>query len=843
MKKLTSFILSALVVFSFVACDDTLNNELTELNKEDVKVWTTQGTEKILQDVTYLNRTDNVVEVDAFKNEYESGQIIISAKKDVKSYSLQVSDLTCGEATFSKENITLYAEKYIDVIYVKETAIGAQPGSYPDALLPMETCIKHGENKVAAGENQGVWLEFFIPENQTAGTYTGNVTVTCDNLTYTVPVSLTVYDLAITTESHSKSSYAVYLHELANGELDNTVAMEKKYVDYLLNYRMSPQMIPTGEGIAYYELEDTELFLDAVIEYAKNPKCSYYNLPYASKSVLGLHPSNGVWTTVLDVELQKEFYKKTILRSLEEKVNIFEKAGTYFIFMDEAQNNVGDRCEEQALYTTRVAKEMQEALYAEYDASTRSALQSEYGVTAEFLEEVLRDMRELKNLFTGHYDEQFDGLGTTYVPTIDRYHEAEERDFYEHNKANYYQTGEKGELWCYTAMNPYSPYPTFHTEDYLLTSRLLGWMMYDYNITGSLYWDTTLYAWRKDNFNNLPLLDYYDTALRFPFANGDGYLVYPGKPYGIDGPVGTVRLQSFRDGMEDYEILYQIETCYQEILGAGYTGSEFELGMRAVFNSLYSGVKANVGEKLVEKFRVARENLATIWSLAKEENTILTDYQIAGNFATITLQTPENNAVKADDTALTPISTANGVSVYQIEKNLNSAVNSVNVQVTCGNETYTVAFDLGEKINMIEASALLGNVTTVLTGDSVSETVDTVLVDGVATEFVKANFAQAGKLHTVNINPSAIGYTMNSKELKIELYNYNDYEIELRVDFKLNGEITTMSTIKLAPGRNVLKLSENSAADLTKTLESISLRVRTTNDNESLGVGKMEIKG
>lgn len=840
MKKLTSFILSVLVVFGFVACDET---PIVELGKDDVKVWTTQGTEKILQDVEYSNRENSVVEVSAFKNEYESGQIIMSAKKDVQSYSLQVSNLTCGENTFSKENITLYAQKYIDVISVKETAIGAQPGSYPDALLPMDASVKHRENKISAGENQGIWVEFFIPEDQPAGVYRGSFTLTCDNLTYEVPVSLNVYDFAITTESHSKSSYAVYLHELANGELDNTVEMEKKYVDYLLNYRMSPQMIPTGEGIAYYEVEDTELFLDTVIEYAKNPKCSYYNLPYASKTVEGLHPNPNVLTSTLDVEKQTEFYKKVILRSLEENVNIFKKAGTYFIFMDEAQNNVGDRCEEQALYTTRIAKEMQESLYAEYDAEERENLQETYGVTAEFLEEVLSDMRELKNLFTGHYDEQFNGLGTTYVPTIDRYHEADERTLYEYNKANYYQTGETGELWCYTAMNPYSPYPTFHTDDYLLTSRLLGWMMYDYNIVGSLYWDTTLYAWRKDMNDNLPLLDYYDTALRFPYANGDGYLVYPGKPYGIDGPVGTVRLQSYRDGMEDYEILYQIEANYKEILGADYTGSEFESGMRAVFNSLYSGVKANVGEELVGKFSLAREHLATLWALSETENTILTDYEVVKDTVTVTLQTPQENVVKSSDTVLTPSSTVNGVSVYRIEKKLNSAVNVLNVNLTCGNKTYSVDFDLGQKITMLGAENLLGTITTVLAGDSIEQDLDNVLIDGVATSFVKANFVEAGKLHSLNINPSAIGYTMNSKELKIELYNYNDYEIELRIDFRLNGEITTMQTIKLAPGRNVVKLSENSATDLKKTLESIVLRVRTVNANEALGIGGVEIKG
>ncbi len=843
MKKITSVLLSLLLLTSLCACSGGDTPPPVVLNEEDVKVWTTQGTEKILQDVAYTDRDDSGIALNTFKNEYESSQIIISAQKDVQSYSLELADLTCGSATFEKENITLYAEKYIDVIYVKETAIGAKPGSYPDALLPMQTCVDYGENKVKAGENQGIWLEFFIPEGQTAGVYSGTFKLTCDNLTYDVPVSLTVYDLAITTESHSKSSYAVYLHELANGELDNTVAMEKKYVDYLLNYRMSPQMIPTGEGIAYYEVEDTALFLDTVIEYAKNPKCSYYNLPYASKAVEGLHPSHGVWTTVLDVEKQKEFYEKVILRSLEEKVNIFEKAGTYFIFMDEAQNNVGDRCEEQALYTTQVAKQMQETLYAEYDLPKRLMLQEQYGVTAEFLESVLSDMRELKNLFTGHYDSQFDGLGTTYVPTIDRYHEAEERARYNYNVENYYATGEEGELWCYTAMNPYSPYPTFHTDDYLLTSRLLGWMMYDYNIAGSLYWDTTLYAWRKNTTDNLQLLDYYDTALRFPYANGDGYLVYPGKPYGIDGPVGTVRLQSYRDGMEDYEILYQIEKCYENILGADYDGTEFEAGMRALFNSLYTGVKANVGDELVDKFQAARENLAMLWTLAKEQNTILTDYTLEGNSATITLRTPQSNTVKVGGNTLAPVSTTSDYSVYQIEKTLDSAQNSVNITLTCGAKTYTLPLDLGLKVNMLGAEALLGNVTTVMAGDSVESALDTVWINTSEAQYVKVNFAQAGKLHSVNISPTAIGYTMSSKELKIEIYNYNAYEIELRVDFRVNGESTTVTTIKLAPGQNVLKLAENQADMLNKTLEAIVLRVRSTNDNESLGIGAVEIKG
>ncbi len=42
--------------------------------------------------------------------------------------------------------------------------------------------------------------------------------------------------------------------------------------------------------------------------------------------------------------------------------------------------------------------------------------------------------------------------------------------------------------------------------------------------------------------------------VRYP--NGDGFLVYPGAPVGVDGPVSSIRLENAREGVEDYEYLY-----------------------------------------------------------------------------------------------------------------------------------------------------------------------------------------------------------------------------------------------------------------------------------------------
>ncbi len=47
--------------------------------------------------------------------------------------------------------------------------------------------------------------------------------------------------------------------------------------------------------------------------------------------------------------------------------------------------------------------------------------------------------------------------------------------------------------------------------------------------------------------------------VRYP--NGDGYLLYPGLPIGVSGPVTTVRLEAARDGVEDYEYLLLLKAA------------------------------------------------------------------------------------------------------------------------------------------------------------------------------------------------------------------------------------------------------------------------------------------
>ena len=91
-------------------------------------------------------------------------------------------------------------------------------------------------------------------------------------------------------------------------------------------------------------------------------------------------------------------------------------------------------------------------------------------------------------------------------------------------------------------------------------------------------------VWCQEIHANLKYqIDCYEVAARCGKDEGDGFLFYPGKPYGIFGPVDTIRLHAIRDGIEDYETLWYLEKLYND---AGKSAKEL---LRPIYDKLYEG--------------------------------------------------------------------------------------------------------------------------------------------------------------------------------------------------------------------------------------------------------------
>lgn len=103
------------------------------------------------------------------------------------------------------------------------------------------------------------------------------------------------------------------------------------------------------------------------------------------------------------------------------------------------------------------------------------------------------------------------------------------------------------EFWTYVCWKPAGTAPNFLMGMTGYQNRAVMWRVWKERGTGFLYWGVNMYK-SLDPFE-------FDRSL----AVGDGILVYPGSLFDIKEPVVSVRMELWRDGQEDYELLSQLE--------------------------------------------------------------------------------------------------------------------------------------------------------------------------------------------------------------------------------------------------------------------------------------------
>ncbi len=98
-------------------------------------------------------------------------------------------------------------------------------------------------------------------------------------------------------------------------------------------------------------------------------------------------------------------------------------------------------------------------------------------------------------------------------------------------------------VWWYVACGPTPPWPNYLLTNDLIDARVLSWQQVKYGVEGELYWAVTCFpgdVWRE----------------AMGIQPGDGYLCYPGRPRGLDGPVTCARAEVIRDAKEDIELIW-----------------------------------------------------------------------------------------------------------------------------------------------------------------------------------------------------------------------------------------------------------------------------------------------
>ncbi len=528
--------------------------------------------------------------VSAAKNEYESAQIIVNPEKNVKNMQIETTELSCKEAKISADNIQIYWEHYVyldnnDIKNSEKT--GFTQGYYPDALVPLKLRTEAGENRIRAGENQGIWLTVKTDADTPAGTYTGTLKLDGDGYKEEVPVSVRVYDFALPEENHFMTAFAIWDgmpdDMLFDAYQSSDRSIAQNYYDFMLDYRVSPTHIPNMSRLSLEE--QTRTFT----EYLKRKNVGSLALPYTLKDTqIGFDTEN----------------MKHILRALADEAMsddaVLDKVYAYFTFIDEPVAATYPR--------VKLVNQTFQSLLREV---------ANEKLSAGGLEETRKKFLDIECVNTTAYTREKEAAGLvtdgenvgidTWCPTFDWFNSEK----YRYESAERLAAGDG--VWWYGCVEPRNPFPTFSVNDHLMPQRFVSWMQMDYGIEGQLFWSTNAYGQYSYEVSDYVYRDVWKDAVAFPSAPGDGYLTYPGYKYGLYSPIPTIRLDNFRAAQEDYEYLYRLRSLY-EANAFAQDGRDFNAYVSNLYKQLYQGVIARNDSGI---FETVREELACLIELAE----------------------------------------------------------------------------------------------------------------------------------------------------------------------------------------------------------------------------------
>lgn len=808
-KHFVALLAALTMALPSVACEEVTNSESSSSTTPEAtsiadlaEVWGCHSSVKVLQDKDIYEDEKKAAAIDLLvaKGEYESSQIIVSALQDIDTYDFVVSDLTnqAGD-TISTEQVEVFHEKYMDI---KTNYNGGITGMYPDAIVPLENVKAVGENKVATDDNQGIFVRFNIPINQPVGTYSGTFTLKLEKFSMEIPVTINVMDVVVSEENHVKSVYENF-YGYYLGEQDGSQDMLDKYTEFLYEYRICNSAIIPIHASAFSD-DDVQLFVETAYKYMQNPKCSFVCIPFRV----------GGSNQDLDIATSQRFLRAMAQKSLETGYNMFVKAGAYISSIDEPEGHHSD---------AKVQKLCKD--WTNTCAGIANEIATDESITSPIKDELVESIKNCYNIVTAHNVERYAPLGvTTFCSSYSIYDTEEGRESLDY-----------GERWWYTCMYPRAPYANYQIDSGLTSTpiRLRGWQQANYDVVGDLFWATDSYYEHIQNASGSTIKyieDYYSHAHRFPNTNGDGYLLYPGAAYGVDGPVASLRLDAIRDSYEDYEILLALKEKYNEF---GATLGENAFNADALFeslaSSLYNGILPTAdtndfisARKALFELVLLNQSSANLYLMDYEDNTMGTK--------TFTFFTAKGTTITSNGKEVTNKQEIDEGILWTISVDMTQPINELTLAVTNNGETYNYHTILGgESVTKTAGNMKLEDITSELNVKTTLLANDPILPSMQSIKIELPNVA-AGVEQTIRIGGDFISMiNSDAQEANLKLnWNSEGSDPEIIISAKFSKSLVLVDLVageKLETGVNNIKMSLSSLNwDKLGQLEYIQIR-------------------
>ncbi len=548
MKKLALFLLLAIMILSVaVACRDdhgketetTASTETTavtdgattdgattapETEPNNVSVngvtveglngWFEYGGALIYRDKYEYVGTRDSMEIAMAKNEMEGFQYVLLSDKSYDDLRCEVSALTDGNGN-TLEGTVFYAHNY----YINKTTGWIERGYVPEILIEQDDPYIGGTFDLVAMRAKTLYVRYLTDKNTVPGTYTGRLEIKQgDTVLMSHDVSVKVWDIYYDDKTECLTLYQYGYHRDDQGwggpgpdsapNMDPAVAenayeIRQQYADFLLEHRLSPWCLPLEKELMTEDLELVKKYMD-------NPRLTLTYL-YDHSTIFQqseIAKANG-WFDKLAVTVGDE--PKTV-----ETVKGYKKMA------------------ENLNYRSGITKFVAAFGVGGGDPSTLAWMLPEEGPN------IADRMAEYSTL-----------------------HCMNAHGFYEGSPAGetlWKLKRERGDtlLWYVCGdQGTFENLINFLLGTPCTEKRILFWQQYQNDIDGYLQFHTTVWNREQDFWAE----DHEDKKWKLPSSidapDGDGLMIYWHPTTGA--PLGSLTLESNRDGVEDFQLLRMAE--------------------------------------------------------------------------------------------------------------------------------------------------------------------------------------------------------------------------------------------------------------------------------------------
>jgi hypothetical protein len=486
--------------------------------------------EKIFLDApaTALAETAQPAEIQLARNEYEAIQLVVRPLRDLADVRVAVGQLRAvGGETLPATDVDIAVVAYVRLD--KTVTHAGRTGWHPDPLLP----------------NQPLALSRHIPQpylitlrtraTTRAGTYHGPLTISVDGkVQQTIDLRVQVWNFTLPQRSSFKSSSFPGWRVVAKAwpaslgyPAPTQDQMKQRYLQ-LADLGFRNRLPPLG------------FLANGLVSQNDKQGLGYTRAGYPTHDD-GPHGSDTFnarrTDEMLDFLLDRganHFFIAFTSDIFRDPGSTAARQAVLLRYLKEYTAHLRTRGLLHMAYVYGVDEPWGEAV--QHTRDTYTLIKKEVGADVRFLQNTNQNQKHAIGRFLGYFDALDINLGfydATDAAGQRRRHPQQLSDFWWNVN-----------FWPATRPNLFLEYP-------LVDARIIGPMSFKYNMQGFEYWDLMSLS---------GVGDYHPLAhneLRVGWRVGekslDGTLVYPGK----DGRYhSSLRMESFRDGMEDQEYLY-----------------------------------------------------------------------------------------------------------------------------------------------------------------------------------------------------------------------------------------------------------------------------------------------